>query len=34
MLYKIVDEMNCDEFRSRHKTPVVELIPLPMELNF
>src|SRR5262249_37358962 len=29
MLYKIVDEMNCDEFRSRHKTPVVELIPLP-----
>jgi transposase len=34
MLYKIVDEMNCDEFRSRHKTPVVELIPLPSGAQF
>jgi hypothetical protein len=34
MLYKIVDEMNCDEFRSRHKTPVVELIPLPTGAQF
>ena len=34
MLYKIVDEMNSDEFRSRHKTPVVELIPLPSGAQF
>jgi transposase len=34
MLYKIVDEMNCDEFRSRHKTPLVELIPLPSGAQF
>jgi transposase len=34
MLYKIVDEMNCDEFRSRHKTPIVELIPLPSGAQF
>jgi hypothetical protein len=26
--------MNCDEFRSRHKTPVVELIPLPTGAQF
>jgi len=34
LLYKIVDEMNCDEFRSRHKTPLVELIPLPSGAQF
>ena len=34
LLYKIVDEMNCDEFRSRHKTPHVELIPLPSGAQF
>jgi len=34
MLYKIVNEINCDEFRSRHKTPIVELIPLPSGAQF
>jgi transposase len=34
MLYRIVDEMNCDEFTSRHKTPIVELIPLPSGAQF
>ena len=29
MLYKVVDEINSDEFRLRHKTPIVELMPLP-----
>jgi DDE superfamily endonuclease len=34
MLYKVVDEMNCDGFRSRHRTPIVELIPLPSGAQF
>jgi transposase len=34
MLYKIVDEINCDEFRWRHKTPIVELVPLPSGAQF
>jgi transposase len=33
-LYKIVDEINCDAFRWRHKTPIVELIPLPSGAQF
>ena len=34
MLYKIVNEINCDEFRWRHKTPIVELAPLPSGAQF
>ena len=34
MLYKVVNEINSDEFRSRHKTPIVELIPLPSGAQF
>jgi hypothetical protein len=34
MLYKIVNEINSDEFRWRHKTPIVELIPLPSGAQF
>jgi transposase len=34
MLYRIVDEMNCDEFRWLHKTSTVELIPLPAGAQF
>jgi transposase len=34
MLYKIVNEINCDKFRSRHKTPIVELMPLPSGAQF
>jgi hypothetical protein len=34
MLYKIVGEMNTDEFRLRHATPTVELIPLPSGAQF
>jgi transposase len=34
MLYKIVDEINCGEFRWRHKTPIVELVPLPSGAQF
>jgi hypothetical protein len=34
MLYRIVDEINSDEFRRRHKTPLVELIPLPSGAQF
>jgi transposase len=34
MLYKIVNEMNSDEFRFRHKTPIVELAPLPSGAQF
>jgi len=30
----IVDDMNCGEFRSRHKTPIVELMPLPSGAQF
>jgi transposase len=34
LLYKLVDEINSDEFRWRHKTPNVELIPLPSGAQF
>src|SRR5215471_727365 len=34
LLYKRVDEINSDEFRWRHKTPNVELIPLPSGAQF
>jgi transposase len=34
LLYKLVDEINSDEFRCRHKTPNVELIPLPSGAQF
>jgi transposase len=34
ILYEIVNEMNCDEFRWRHKTPIVELMPLPSGAQF
>ena len=34
MLYRIVDEINSDGFRRRHKTPLVELIPLPSGAQF
>ena len=34
MLYKVVNEINSDEFRCRHKTPIVELIPLPSGAQF
>lgn len=33
-LYKIVDEINTDKFRNRHKTPLVELMPLPSGAQF
>jgi hypothetical protein len=33
-LYKVVDEINSDKFRSRHKTPLVELMPLPSGAQF
>lgn len=33
-LYKVVDEINGDKFRSRHKTPLVELMPLPSGAQF
>jgi hypothetical protein len=29
-----VDEMSHDEFRSRHRTPIVELVPLPSGAQF
>ena len=34
LLYKRVDEINSDEFRWRHKTPNIELIPLPSGAQF
>jgi transposase len=34
MLYKVVDEINSDEFRRRHKTPIVKLMPLPAGAQF
>jgi hypothetical protein len=34
MLYKDVNEINSDAFRWRHKTPIVELIPLPSGAQF
>jgi transposase len=34
MLYRIVDEINSNEFRRRHKTPLVVLIPLPSGAQF
>jgi transposase len=33
-LYKIVDEINSDTFRDRHKTSLVELMPLPSGAQF
>jgi transposase len=33
-LYKVVDEINGDKFRSRHNTPLVELMPLPSGAQF
>jgi transposase len=33
-LYKIVDEINSDTFRNRHKTALVELMPLPSGAQF
>jgi transposase len=33
-LYAIVDEMNTDEFGKRHRTPLVELAPLPSGAQF
>ena len=34
MLYRIVDEINSDKFKRRHKTPMVELLPLPSGAQF
>jgi hypothetical protein len=33
-LYATIDEFNSDEFRIAHKTPFVELIPLPSGAQF
>jgi len=33
-LYKAVDEINTETFRTRHKTPVVALMPLPSGAQF
>ena len=33
-LYKAVDEINSETFRIRHKTPLVELMPLPSGAQF
>jgi transposase len=33
-LYKAVDEINSEKFRIRHKTPVVDLMPLPSGAQF
>jgi transposase len=33
-LYSVVDEMNSEGFRSRHNTPLVELMPLPSGAQF
>lgn len=33
-LYKVVDEINSDAFRIRHKTPLVALMPLPSGAQF
>ena len=33
-LYKVVDEVNDDGFRNRHKTPGVALMPLPSGAQF
>jgi len=33
-LYKAVDEINSDAFRSLHKTPLVDLMPLPSGAQF
>ena len=33
-LYKAVDEINSDAFRIRHKTPLVDLMPLPSGAQF
>jgi hypothetical protein len=33
-LYRIVDEINSDEFKKRHRTPAVELMPLPSGAQF
>jgi transposase len=34
MLYRIVDEINSDKVKRRHKTPMVELLPLPSGAQF
>jgi hypothetical protein len=34
MLYTVVDEINSDKFKSRHKSPIVELMPLPSGAQF
>jgi transposase len=33
-LYKAIDEINSDAFRIRHKTPLVDLMPLPSGAQF
>jgi len=33
-LYKAVDEINSDAFRIHHKTPLVDLMPLPSGAQF
>ena len=33
-LYRLVDEMNGDKFRDRHRTPLIELVPLPSGAQF
>jgi transposase len=33
-LYKVVGEINSDVFRTRHKTPLVDLLPLPSGAQF
>jgi transposase len=33
-LYKAVDEINSDAFRIRHKTPLIDLMPLPSGAQF
>jgi hypothetical protein len=33
-LYKVVGEINGDAFRTRHKTPLVDLMPLPSGAQF
>jgi transposase len=34
ILYKAVDEINSDVFRTRHKTPLIDLMPLPSGAQF
>ena len=33
-LHRVVDEINSNQFRSRHSTPLVELMPLPSGAQF